>query len=337
MGGSIRPRPAPPVSFRFRWRQEERPGPVWAGLFERTWPSYERWFARDGEQQRPDLATSRAELERHMPELVPIWERLVELADGGERVARMLSLYCPTPYVTGCSQAVWLRGEPLLVRNYDFHPSACEGNFLHSAWSGSRTLVASDCLWGVLDGLNERGLVVSLAFGGRREVGEGFGIPLILRYALETCSSVAEACLVLQRVPSHMSYNVTLLDASGEHALVAVAPDRSTLVTRAELATNHQPGLKWSRYDKFTHSAERERHLSASLADPALSAEGFVQQFLRPPLYNTRYERAFGTLYTTVYRPRSGGVSYLWPAARVEQTLDAFEARELEVKLRPPS
>jgi predicted choloylglycine hydrolase len=27
--------------------------------------------------------------------------------------------------------------------------------------------------------VNERGLVVSLAFGGRREVGDGFGIPLI--------------------------------------------------------------------------------------------------------------------------------------------------------------
>ena len=335
MGGRLRPRPALPFPLRFRWQEEERPGPVWGALFARTWPSYEKWFLRDGEEQRPELAVSRAQLERHMPELVGTWERLVELAGGDERVARMLSLYCPTPYITGCSQAVWLRDEPLLVRNYDFHPGACEGNFLRSRWSGTSTLAASDCLWGVLDGLNQHGLVVSLAFGGRREVGEGFGIPLILRYALETCATVDEAVLVLRRVPSHMSYNLSLLDASGEHALVAVAPDRSTSITRAALATNHQPGLKWSRYDKFTHSAERERHLSERLADPDLTAEGFALGFLRPPLYSTRYERAFGTLYTAVYRPRSGSVSYLWPGHRVEQSLDTFESRELVVQLGP--
>ena len=30
--------------------------------------------------------------------------------------------------------------------------------------------------------MNEYGLVVALSFGGSREVGDGFGIPLILRY-----------------------------------------------------------------------------------------------------------------------------------------------------------
>ncbi|MEZ5912154.1 MAG: hypothetical protein R3D84_07965 [Paracoccaceae bacterium] len=31
----------------------------------------------------------------------------------------------------------------------------------------------SDGLWGLVDGVNDAGLVVSLTFGGRREVGEG--------------------------------------------------------------------------------------------------------------------------------------------------------------------
>ena len=42
----------------------------------------------------------------------------------------------------------------------------------------------SDCLWGLLDGINDAGLAVSLAFGGRA-TREGFGIPLVVRYLLE--------------------------------------------------------------------------------------------------------------------------------------------------------
>jgi len=331
MGGSARPRPAFPLEFR--WLSELEPGPVWAELFHRTWPAYEKWFSSAGDDQRPDLETSREQLDHHMPQLLAVWERLVELTDGDDRAARMLSLYRPTPYVTGCSQAVWSRGEPVLVRNYDYHPKACEGTFLLSAWTGTRTLVASDCLWGVLDGLNEHGLVVSLAFGGRREVGDGFGIPLILRYVLETCASTAEGCAVLERVPSHMSYNVSLLDSSGERAVAAVAPDRSSSILHTDIATNHQQGRKWSRYDEFTRTAEREQTLAGLLARPDLSADEFAQCFLRPPLYNTRYERAFGTLYTSVYRPVSGNVSYLWPSGRVEQSIEGFEPQELAVRL----
>jgi predicted choloylglycine hydrolase len=249
----------------------------------------------------------------------------------------MLTQYRPPAYMTGCSQAVWSRGEPMLVRNYDYRPEACEGVFLHAAWNGARTLVASDCLWGALDGMNEHGLVVSLAFGGRRQVGDGFGIPLILRYALETCRTASEAALVLQRVPSHMSSNVSLLDASGERVVAAVAPDRSTSIVREDVATNHQRASGWSRYAESTHSAERERCLLSLLADDALTADDFAERFLLPTLHATRYERGFGTLYTCIYRPLTRRASYLWPDRRVEQSMDAFEPRELVVELGVPA
>ena len=32
-----------------------------------------------------------------------------------------------------------------------------------------------DCLWGLLDGVNDAGLALSLTFGGRPQVGAGFG------------------------------------------------------------------------------------------------------------------------------------------------------------------
>jgi predicted choloylglycine hydrolase len=47
-------------------------------------------------------------------------------------------------------------------------------------------IAMGDGLWGVLDGINEDGLAVSLTFGGRRVLGDGFGIPLIMRYVMET-------------------------------------------------------------------------------------------------------------------------------------------------------
>ncbi len=65
----------------------------------------------------------------------------------------------------------------------------------------------SDGLWGLLDGMNAAGLVLSLTFGGRQVVGEGFGVPLILRYVLEFCRTTEEATEVLARIPCHMTYN----------------------------------------------------------------------------------------------------------------------------------
>ena len=67
-----------------------------------------------------------------MPELMPTFEKLVELAGGSDQAARFLSLYCPTPYFAGCSQAVWTRDDPLLIRNYDYNPLLWDAILLHS-------------------------------------------------------------------------------------------------------------------------------------------------------------------------------------------------------------
>ena len=53
---------------------------------------------------------------------------------------------------------------------------------MQTAWSGRRVIGMSDCLWGLLDGVNDDGLAVSLTFGGRTASGEGFAIPLVVRY-----------------------------------------------------------------------------------------------------------------------------------------------------------
>ena len=220
----------PPISIRFQAIAQDQPGEKWHALFERSWPAYRSWFLRGGVVGRPTYLECRRALREHMPELVPVWEQLAELAGGGDVEARFLSLWCPPAYIAGCSQTVWIdpqgRDEPALLRNYDFAPALLEGNWLATRWTGRRVAAMGDCLWGALDGVNEDGLAASLSFGGRTVAGIGFGIPLVLRYVLETARNTAQAIAILQRVPVHMSYSVTLLDKAADWATVFVGPDR---------------------------------------------------------------------------------------------------------------
>jgi predicted choloylglycine hydrolase len=268
-----------------------------------------------------------------MPELMPIYERLCALAGGSDLSARFLSLYRPPPYISGCSQAVWRDGEPVLIRNYDYDPRLCDGLILDTAWSGGRVIAAIDCLWGCLDGMNEAGLAVSLSFGGRRAVGDGFGIPIVLRYVLEFCRTAAEAAEVLRRVPTHMAYNVTAIDRTGAFFTAQLAPDRPALIGQAPLATNHQGEIEWQRHADATASIERERFLSSLLSKPATSAPQLADAFLRRPLYSRAYERGYGTLYTAIYRPARGEVEYRWPEVSWTFSFAAFEEGVIRIHL----
>ncbi|MCB1022372.1 MAG: hypothetical protein H6509_13055 [Bryobacterales bacterium] len=314
------------MEITFRGVRELELGPVWKALFHRSWPPYEHWFLREGEAKRPGFMSCKMALEKYLPEIVPTWERLVELSGGGDREARLLSLYRPTPYMAGCSQAVWQRdGRPLLVRNYDYFPERLEGTILMSAWNGVKTIVQSDCLWGVLDGMNEHGLAVSLAFGGRREVGDGFGIPLVLRAALELCTTAAEARELLARVPTHMSYNVSAVDASGNYFTAYLAPDRPPHFDDDRVATNHQREVEWEHHANAVRTEERYCFLSEKVADEAETAERFVQRFLEPPVFSQAYGKGFGTLYTAVYDPVGRAVEYRWRNHIWRQSFDEFD------------
>ena len=130
----------------------------------------------------------------------------------------------------------------MLVRNYDYAPSRFEGVVQSTAWGRHRVIGMSDCLWGLLDGMNDAGLAVSLTFGGRRVLGDGFGIPVVVRYLLETCATVAEARAALGHVPVNLAHNLTLVDGSGEAATAlrvtrpgagVARPGRSRPTTRA--------------------------------------------------------------------------------------------------------
>ena len=323
------------MQLSFRSLSEAKPGPKWQALFADAWPAFQRWFLSEGDEARPSYLASLRALRRYMPELEPSYERLCALAGGSDRAARFLSLYCPPPYLTGCSQAVWHGNEPLLVRNYDYNPLFVDGLLLHSRWTGREVIAMSDCLWGAVDGMNDSGLAVSLTFGGRRVVGRGFGAPLLLRYLLEVCASAAEAAEALKAVPVHMAYNVTAVDRSGRHVTAYLSPDRDALVTKAAVATNHQERVEWHEHARATATVERERFLLRRLTLHDEPAPRFIGAFLKPPLYSTAFGRGFGTLYTAVYRPRQGCMDLLWPGGQWSQSFAAFEEGSRTVSYEP--
>ncbi|ETX28426.1 C45 family autoproteolytic acyltransferase/hydolase [Roseivivax isoporae] len=309
------------------WRaiSEDAPGPKWAALFHEYWPGYRRWWLKEGDAARPSYLESRRALAAHMPEIVPLWEELCELAGGGDQAARFLSFHTPPPYLSGCSQAIWPGREPVMVRNYDYAPDAFDSLILRTRWQGRTVVGVSDGLWGLVDGMNDAGLAISLTFGGRRIVGQGFGVPVILRYVLQTCTTAEEAGAALARLPTHMSYNVTVLDRKRRYLTAMMAPDRPTIVTHAAVATNHQENVEWVSHARFTATVERERFLLQRLTLHRDPEDRFVRAFLKPPLYSTAFAHGFGTLYTAVYRPRKGQMEVRWPGTVWSQSLARFE------------
>ncbi len=264
----LRAYPVPSVitELDFRAVREPEPGPRWQGLFDEFWPAYERWFRKEGDSARPSyLACARA-MRTYLPKLVPAWEALVDLAGGGDASARFLSQWRPPAIIAACSQALWTRGEDVaLVHNYDYAPRLCDGIVLLSAWTRPRVIATTDCLIGALDGMNEDGLAIALAFGGRPAVGEGFAAPMIVRGVLETCATTADAVRMLERVPVYMTYTFAVLDRAGHGATVHAAPDRPAVVTDARSSTNHQQGVEWPRYARATDTVRRAEHLRACL------------------------------------------------------------------------
>ena len=314
---------------------EPWPGERWQRFFKHAWPLYRIWFVSEGEETRPDLVTSRSLLELHMPELIPVYNSLCRIANNDDLASRFLSMWCPPPYMAGCSQVAWTRGAPTLIRNYDFDPRYFDGRMRFTEYC-KPVIGVQDSGWGLLDGMNADGLAVALAFGGRKVTGIGFGIPLVIRYVLETCANVEEACIVLSRVPVHMGYNVTVMDKSGNYATVYMNPDRPAQVIYQAVATNHQHQVEWDEYAAFTHTIERKHVLEQCVAEPKLTRAALIKRFLKPPLYSQQYLRGFGTLYTAVYDVVKGNVKIIWPEKQVEASFKKFEEQEVQVVLLRP-
>ncbi len=324
-------------TIHFRALSEDAPANKWLARAQHFWPAYERWYGWGGLTRRPSYLACRRNLRAHMPEIVPMYEKLTEMLGGEDSQARFLSMWTPPPFIAGCSQAIWQNPHNFhagtnaaLLRNYDFSPALLEGSLFATKWHGQQVIAMSDCIWGVLDGMNASGVAVSLSFGGRTVVGEGFGVPLILRYVLEFATSGLEAVAMLSRIPSHMSYSVTILDKTGFHAIVHLAPDRAPQVVHEKVVTNFQGEVMWLAHARATRSVERRDTLQSCLAGGASLPE-VTNALMQPPVFQTSFHRGYGTLYGAVYLPEENCVDYIWPSYRWRQSLDAFVEGEVKV------
>ena len=275
---------------------EPTPGPRWKALFDATWPAYRSWYLSQGDAARPNLAEATGMLARHMPELLPTYRRLVELAGGDEVAARMLTMWNMPAFLPSCSQAVVTEPEPVLCRNYDYSPDLWEATIYSSAFAGRKVIGTGDCLWGLLDGMNDAGLVVSLTFGGRPGSGPGFAIPLVVRYLLEVAQTAGQARELLQGLPIAMSYNLTVVDAAGASFTAFVGPDTAPEFFDAPIATNHRGRLpEYPERANSLQSVPRLNRLADVLALQPTPDE-LAAAFQTEPLYNRKYSKAFGTL-----------------------------------------
>ena len=323
-------------STTFRARRISNIDTQWQAVFCDYWPAYESWYRhnKQAELNTEALEQGHRKLATIMPEMLPLYESFRNASNDCPVAAQFLTGYQPPPYLVNCSQAVLLGEEPLLIRNYDLSPELSENLVTQSKWLGQEIIGTNECLWGLDDGMNKSGLVASLTFGGSNKVGKGFGIPFILRYLLQICVNVKQAIKLLQRVPSHMAYNVTLLDRQGTCATVMVAPGKDTIVTRERCVTNHQMRVTWPRQAAFSKTRERKRFLDELLTSGSVNEQQLRESFLAAPLHATNYSQRFGTVYTAVYKPLSETMSYHWPAEKAwKHSFSDFISGEKTVSL----
>ena len=324
------------MQFSFRALVADQAGSVWQREFNRLWPAYRRWFLSYGESDRPSYFESIQAIKRYLPKFLNTYETWVELAGGGDHAARFLSQYCPPPLFKGCSQAVYLEDEAVLVRNYDYSPYVFDGILMHSRFDQRAVIGMIDCMSGILDGMNEDGLAVSMSFGGRREFGDGFGIAILLRYLLEYASTVEEAEAMVKSIPVHGAYNVMLLDRASRFSTIELRPGTAALITRDKVSTNHQQGSSWPVYEAAVHTRARREYLAQQVAKASDNSESFVRRFQQTPLFHQQYARGFGTLYSAAYFPGSGQCRIIWPEYEWRFDFNNFDNAEYSARFVDP-
>ena len=314
---------------RFIFAKEERPDTAWLTRFLASRDEALRWYFGQGRAVTASARECRAALAVHMPELLSEYDRVCGLVGDDVTAHQILSHYRPPAMEMGCSQAIWLgSGGPALIRNYDYPMDIVSDRFELSAWYGRRLIAKAQRPWGgCLDGMNEDGLAVSCAFGGSPAIGQGFSIIILVRYVLETCTTISDAAETLSRIPIAQSQNVMLLDRTGAYATVYLGPDRTPATVKDYFCTNHQEEVVWPEHAIASGSVKRHEALRTVMALPSQTLEGLINSFLESPLYSRR--TASPTIYTAVYRPSEARVDYLWPPHTCwSQSFDQYRAGE---------
>ena len=208
-----------------------------------------------------------------------------------------------------------------LIRNYDYSPKLLEGTWLASIFLGRRVVAMSDCLWGVLDGMNEAGLAISLSFGGRPQLVTGFRHPESCDTYWNSPLTSTKRWLSLAGTGAHVLYD---LDAGSRRRLRTGFRQSRPRDRGAGAPRGDQPPRQpeWTRHGAATtHSVEREIRSSQALHGGSTPNETWT--FPEAPVYQTSYGMGYGTLYTaSIGPPRLRSNRVAWRAW--QQTCASF-------------
>jgi predicted choloylglycine hydrolase len=304
-----------PITHTKTFRFVRLPAPcaapgVWRDYLDSAWGDFSRRFAPPAAVPTAEV---RAAMARDLPALLPDFDALVDaLPEWEPAQIQALANWNLTPFFDACSIARSVAsGHPTLLRNYDIGVDDHRGIFhLESRPDGHWILGSAEGGWGFLDGVNDRGLTAAMAFGGSFAGGQGWSIPVLMRYMLANFGSADEGADFLERVPHTMCQNFLLLDKSGRSNVVHTSADRGVTVIRGGAeCTNHQGEVLEPRHAEFTCTVERLECLQEAAGSLRLS------DMLRPPVYSTRFKERFGTVYSVEHDPVLGTAHYAWPGA----------------------
>ena len=130
-----------------------------------------------------------------------------------------------------------------------------------------------------------------------------------------------------------MSYNVTILDKAKRFVTVFLSPDRPVSVVPTCIGTNHQHSIEWENYASMSATLPRMQFLEKCLYDPNETKKTIKQRFFQSPLYNTQFEKSFGTLYTAIYDLENMNCELRWPNKKRTFDFDNFEEEKLQINL----
>ena len=282
----------------------------------RCCPRCSAWYLRDGDAARPSYLDARRALHAAHARARAARGRRCASARAGETWPRACSRSTTRRRCSpGCSQAVI---DGALVRNYDYHPDRIEGTVFASAIMRP-VLGMSDCLWGLLDGVNDAGLAVALAFGGRTRAAPGSGS----RSSCATCSRPAtrssRPSTTLARLPVHAPYNLTLADAHGDAATVyrRARPRRARRPARGR---DQPPGAGRLARARARDPQRRAPRRAAATRPPRTPSSS--RRCTRP---SSRAASARSTPPST--GPGSRAVTYRWPRRELGPVAGRLYAR----------
>ena len=237
--------------------------------------------------------------------------------------------------MTGCSQLAWQSPTgALLIRNYDYDPRWFEGVLFHTHWL--RPVIGfSDCAWGLLDSMNGDGLCASLTFGGSRATDTGFAITLLIATCSKPVKTVAQAVEAFRRIPVHMAYNVSLVDAHGDHRVLHLHPGGGLTELHQRVCANHQTKVAWPEYEKLTATRERHAHLEFLVEQPEQSRANLVRSFLSDPSINRTFSAPLEPCIPACGIPIKGTFTYTGRARYCARAFDHFEAQTFRIRLQP--